>query len=392
LKRYQRGFLRKEKRASGEVWVYRFRQTRHSDGKRVERNKVVGPVGTIGKSEGAAWKEVERLHMQQLANEPEQATAPTFRELAMSYVAHEVPRLAFTTQYLVRHNLDDYLIPKWGKHIAADIEPLQIERWLKELNQHGLANPTTAKIRGNMLQVFKHSQRVGLISRGDEANPVKFARASSKSAYKATLITPAQAFAILKNLPEPERTLALLSAATGLRISESLGLQWSDVDFVAQKITVKRTWLQGRVGEPKTSASAAPVPMHPLLGEAMLRWRAETPYAGESDWVFASFKLRGKQPREGNMIGADYLRPAAVRAGVLAKGDKGRFGWHNFRHSLASFLVASGTDTKTVQELLRHAKVQTTLDLYSQSMSAERMVAQGNMLTAIFGQSLPAEN
>jgi hypothetical protein len=78
LKRYQRGFLRKEKRARGEVWVYRFRQTRHSDGKRVERNKVVGPVGTIGKSEGAAWKEVERLHMQQLANEPEQATAPTF--------------------------------------------------------------------------------------------------------------------------------------------------------------------------------------------------------------------------------------------------------------------------------------------------------------------------
>jgi hypothetical protein len=47
---------------------------------------------------------------------------------------------------------------------------------------------------------------------------------------------------------------------------------------------------------------------------------------------------------------------------------------------------------KTVQELLRHAKVQTTLDLYSQSMPAERMVAQGNMLTAIFGHSTPAEN
>jgi integrase len=161
--------------------------------------------------------------------------------------------------------------------------------------------------------------------------------------------------------------------------------------FVAQKITVKRTWLQGRVGEPKTDASAAPVPMHPLLGEAMLRWRVETPYAGESDWVFASFKLHGRQPGEGNMIGADYLRPAAVRAGVLAVGDKRRFGWHNFRHSLASFLVASGTDTKTVQELMRHSKVQTTLDLYSQSMPTERMVAQGSMLNAIFSQSLPLE-
>lgn len=115
---------------------------------------------------------------------------------------------------------------------------------------------------------------------------------------------------------------------------------------MAWKITVR-----GWVGEPKTSASAAPVPMHPLLGEAMLRWRVETPYAGESDWVFASFKLRGKQPREGNMIGADYLRPAAVRAGVLAKADKRRFGWHNFRPSLASFLVSNGTDAKTVQEL-----------------------------------------
>jgi integrase len=286
--------------------------------------------------------------------------------------------------------LNDYLIPQWGKRVAVDIEPLEIENWLSSLNKKGLANPTTSKLRGIMLQVYKHAQRLGLISRGEEANPLKFVRASAKTSYKATIITPGQAFAILMDLPEPERTLALLSAATGLRISESLGLQWGDVDFARQKITVKRTWLQGRVGEPKTQASAAPVPMHPILGEAMLRWHAQTPYAAEYDWVFASFKMRGKQPREGNMIGADYLRPAAVRAGVLEKGDRRRFGWHNFRHSLASFLVANGTDTKTVQELLRHAKVQTTLDLYSQSVPADRMLAQGRMLTAIFSGGSPA--
>lgn len=236
-----------------------------------------------------------------------------------------------------------------------------------------------------MLQVYKHAQRSGLISRGDEANPVKFVRASAKSTYRAILITPKQAFAILEILPEMERALALLSASTGLRISESLGLQWSDVDFVSQKITVRRTWLQGRVGEPKTQASAAPVPRHPILGEAMLRWRAQTPYSAEGDWVFASFKLKGKQPREGNLIAANYLRPAAVRAGVLAQENKKRFGFHNFRHSLASYLVSNGTDAKTVQELLRHSRVETTLDLYSQSVPADRMVAQGRMLNAIFG-------
>lgn len=219
---------------------------------------------------------------------------------------------------------------------------------------------------------------------------MRYVRASAERSYRAILITPSQAFAILELLPEMERTLALLSAATGLRISESLGLQWSDVDFVNKKITVRRTWLQGRIGEPKTEVPAAPVPMHPILGEAMLRWRAQTPYAAEYDWVFASCKLKGKQPREGNLIAADYLRPGALRSGVLAQENKQRIGWHNFRHSLASYLVAKDTDAKTVQELLRHSRIQTTLDLYSQSVPADRMVAQGRMLNAIFGGGPPA--
>jgi hypothetical protein len=47
---------------------------------------------------------------------------------------------------------------------------------------------------------------------------------------------------------------------------------------------------------------------------------------------------------------------------------------------------------KTVQELLRHTKVQTALDLYPQSMLAERMVAQESMLAGTFGHSMPVEN
>jgi integrase len=54
--------------------------------------------------------------------------------------------------------------------------------------------------------------------------------------------------------------------------------------------------------------------------------------------------LTGKQPRVANMLVEDYLRPAAVKAGVLKEGEKVRFGFHNLRHSLASFLVRKGTD------------------------------------------------
>jgi integrase len=82
------------------------------------------------------------------------------------------------------------------------------------------------------------------------------------------------------------------------------------------------------------------------------------------------------------MMTAAKIRPAAVKVGIrLAKGQ--RFGFHNFRHSLATFLVNKGTDVKTIQGLLRHAKVTTTLDLYSQSIDASKLDAQKDMAMAI---------
>jgi integrase len=82
------------------------------------------------------------------------------------------------------------------------------------------------------------------------------------------------------------------------------------------------------------------------------------------------------------MLVSDYLRPAAVNAGVLAKDDRHRFGFHNLCHSLASFLVRTKTDPKTVQTLLRHANVKTTPQLYAHSVSEDRMAAQGLTLAA----------
>ncbi len=83
------------------------------------------------------------------------------------------------------------------------------------------------------------------------------------------------------------------------------------------------------------------------------------------------------------MLVSDHLRPAAVAAGVLIENDPRRFGFHNLRHSLASFLVRSKTDPKTVQALLRHSDVKTTLQLYAHSVSEDRLAAQGQMLDAM---------
>jgi site-specific recombinase XerD len=88
------------------------------------------------------------------------------------------------------------------------------------------------------------------------------------------------------------------------------------------------------------------------------------------------------------MLVEDYLRPAAVAVGVLQTDDDRRFGYHNLRHALASFLVRTKedgqrSDPRTVSELLR-SDVTTTLQLCSQSLDTARLLAQEEMLTAIF--------
>jgi len=70
-------------------------------------------------------------------------------------------------------------------------------------------------------------------------------------------------------------------------------------------------------------------------------------------------------------------------AGVLKEGEKVRFGFHILRHSLASFLVRKGTDVKTVQKMLRHCDVTTTLGIYAHSMCGDRLAAQDEIQAAM---------
>jgi hypothetical protein len=80
---------------------------------------------------------------------------------------------------------------------------------------------------------------------------------------------------------------------------------------------------------------------------------------------------------------ADHLRPAAKAAGVQIE-DGQRFGLHNLRHSLSNWLVNKAkVEPKTVQGILRHSRIQTTLDLYTQEDSDEARGAQGKFLKAV---------
>jgi integrase len=130
--------------------------------------------------------------------------------------------------------------------------------------------------------------------------------------------------------------MGTICATTGLRISETLGLKWEDIDFIKGLANVMRSVDTSVLQRP---IEQQPVPLDQLTLEELQVWRSVTPYALSGDWVFASDRLFGKMPIWANASLAKVLQPAARRAGVTKT-----VGRHTFRHTYSSLLAESGDD------------------------------------------------
>jgi integrase len=185
------------------------------------------------------------------------------------------------------------------------------------------------------------------------------------SDYEAIALTPEQALKVLEQLQQPEYTMVVLVAATGIRASEMLGLRWSDILWERSEMKIKQTFVHGNIQRgAKTKLSKSSVTMHPVLAQLLKDWRAETPYAADDDYVFASSKLGGRKPRLGSMVVEDYLQPAAI---------------HTFRHSLTSWLMANGENPQIVRAMLRWTNLN-MLAHYAHGFKSDKLEAQGAVL------------
>ena len=123
--------------------------------------------------------------------------------------------------------------------------------------------------------------------------------------------------------------------------------------------------------------------MHPVLAGHLRTWHRQTLHAKPDDFVFPSSREQGRKPLYASSFVADYLRPAAKRAGVPIE-DGQKFGLHNLRHSLSNWLVNKAKENpKTVQGILGHSRIQTTLDLYSDTDLESMIEAQDRYVDAV---------
>jgi site-specific recombinase XerD len=96
--------------------------------------------------------------------------------------------------------------------------------------------------------------------------------------------------------------------------------------------------------------------------------------------LFPSIQKNGKQPVSPDMILRRHVRPALEKLGI-----EKHIGWHTFRHGMANLLRQSGADVKVAQELLRHANSRITMDIYQQTVTAERRAAQEVAFETLMG-------
>jgi len=335
-----------------------------------ERSKVVGS-DTMTDEEG--WLSVGEVGLDKLAGKPDPPKV-TFGEVLQHYLAHGKKRTgedkAHSSKITDRRNARLHL-SHWSGFVAKEIDPLDVQEWID-----GQSQGLRPKLRNMMSAIYRHGQKFRLIPRTEESNPMKWVSATTVSDYEAVSLTPEESFAILERIDDPlVRVLVIVIAVTGVRSGEALALMWSDVDWKKLKINIRRDWVDGELGRPKSRASKAPVEMHETIAALLQAWRLETPYSKDSDFVFPSFKLHGKQPRLGSMIVQDYIRPAAVAAGVIPE-DCPRFGFHNLRHGLSTFLIENGHDPLVVQRMLRQSNVDMTMHYVHNSHKARNAQAQ----------------
>jgi integrase len=380
--RYQNGSLTIEKRKRGpRIWVYRWREPgpNHTQ---IRRKIVVGTTDEF-KTHAAAKKAVDGLRLEVNVEGPiVTARTLTVRELVAHFQETELcvgsTRKSPSTRKVYADFLKRYVLPHWGERALRDVRPVAVERWLESLS---LAPATRAKIRSLMSALFQHAMRQEWVAN----NPIRSVRVSAKRMKEPDVLTAQEIRALLPELPEPCRTMALVAALTGLRVSEILGLQWHDVDLENAVIHLRRGVVDQAVSELKTIGSRRPLPIPPILVEAFAKWKQETSYREPAHWVFASPHTDGKQPYWAGILLRRHVQPAAARVGIAKQ-----IGWHTFRRSYATLLYASEQDVKTTQELMRHSTPVVTLGIYAQGVTEAKRRAQ-DRLAALVMQQQPIE-
>jgi integrase len=351
--KYQRGSVVLDARTN--IWYYRWKD--HATGKR--RAVRLGTSRDIP-TKAKAIRLAEGYRS--TANQTTPGQTVSFEAAARRYMAERMPK-RHTTGGGYRNNLEKYVIPKWGAIDLGAVKPLAVDQWFNSLP---LAQKTKTHVKSVMRQVFEYAMLCELFDM--QRNPMDLVRITGGTLRDKDpiILTPEQFGRLLQHIiSEPHRTMVIAAMCLGLRRSELVGLKWSDFDWLNQEVMIQRSVIANRVDAVKTKKSKARLPLAPELVKALQEWRKISQFNQDNDWVWASPWVAGAMPYYPNAVQRDHIIPAGESCGL------GRIGWHTFRHTYRTWMGSNGTPLGIQKDLMRHADIKTTMNVYGGSMPQE---------------------
>jgi integrase len=372
--RYQYGSLETKERKKGkEVWEFRY----YEPDARGERQRRAVMVGTREEypTESAARKApvVQAILLRLNAEQPTAPGAANFGAVIARYEQEEMPE-RYSTRAAYQSYINNQIRPRWADTAMSAVKPMVVEDWLKNL---ALAPKTKSHVRSLMHTIFQCAERWELI----EKNPIKLVRVKggTKRLKTPRVLAPEEFHSLLPFIREPYRTMVLIAGCLGLRVSEIVALQWRDFDFPGRTLLIQRSVVHGRVGDVKTEYSRDSVPLDAAVVEALMLHK-ERSFAAPEGWLFANPVT--EKPYHQEEIQKKHIR----KAGVASKIG-GDIGWHTFRHSYRSWLDETGAPLTVQKELMRHASIQTTMNIYGKAMTDSKRQAHSKVVEMVLNSS-----
>lgn len=361
------------RRASNEGSIYR----RTSDGRWVgaihlgyhdgrRQRRVV-----YGDTQREVREQLDRLRAEHPQPHPRPTATPETLEAFLDrWLDAIAPTVAGPTLTSYESLLRVHVRPTLG-HLRLDrLTPLQLQELLAAKSRQGLSPRTVQYIHAVLRRALGEAHRWGLLA----TNPAQQVRAPRVPRREPRPFTAAEVAALLEAARD-ERLLPLivLAVGTGLRLGELLALRWQDVDLRHGTVAVRQTRRRdGTLAAPKSAAGwrdvDLPASITALLGThrtTQLAQRRELGLPASGEYVFTTF--------EGGPLGHRHVQRVWGR--VVARAGIPPRGFHHLRKTYASLLVERNVDVRTAQELLGHADVRMTLEVYARTSRTARQHA-----------------
>jgi integrase len=271
-------------------------------------------------------------------------------------------------EYLIRFHMN----PRFGKQYLHRISAADIQKFVSEkITKEKLSPKTVINILIPLKEMFKHAVAWGLIKR----DPTLYVKRPRVEMEEMDFLNPEEIRLLLDNVGHEYYTLFLTAVMTGLRRGELLALQWGDIDWNSNQISVRRSIFRGKFINPKSKHSIRRIVISPILRQELEQYRL---LCRKSDRELIFTNENGLPLDPDNLIKRGFY-PALDRAGLR------RIRFHDLRHTYASLLIYQGENIKFIQSQLGHASAKTTLDRYGHLMPNLENDAAWRLDKTVFG-------